>query len=300
MPGVIFDIGSRSSELALWQAYEVVRLLRGACSDVAFPIHTELASGDVKLTASLASLAAASPGIFTKELEVALIAQRVRLAVHSLKDVPTSLPPGLVLSGIPARADARDAVVLSLSRVAAGGTNLSSLPDGAIIGTSSLRREAFLKRKHPNLAVQLVRGNLNTRIKKLDSRDVVAYDALILARAGLTRLGWADRATSPLDPGDCPYGVGQGALCIETLAVDDYACSLARMVTHAPTALRVFAERAFLRAMQGGCQVPLGVESRLVESGGVTLRGGVLPSQPPQLTLKLSTSPSTHKKVPAQ
>ena len=270
-------IGSRSSDLALWQAYEVVRLLRGASEkNVTFPIHTELSSGDVSLSVSLSSLAAASPGVFTKELEVALIARRVDLAVHSLKDVPTSLPEGLVISGIPARADARDAVVISAVHTATGVIHgLSDLPDGAIVGTSSLRREAFLRRNYPTLVPLLIRGNLNTRLRKLDAASPLtkAYDALLLARAGLTRLGWTDRATVPISAVDCPYGVGQGALCIETRGDDQVACALARKVTHAPTALRVFAERAFLRAMQGGCQVPLGVESRL--DTGLTAEGGV-------------------------
>jgi hydroxymethylbilane synthase len=269
-----FIIGTRSSDLALWQAYEVMRLLRGVRAGLSVSLESSLSSGDVTLSVPLSALAAASPGVFTKELEVALIARRVHVAVHSLKDVPTSLPPGLVLAGVPARADARDACVVAARHAAAGVRDLSGLPAGAVVGTSSLRREAFLKKAHPHLRAILVRGNLNTRFRKLDAATnengeggPPPYDALLLAHAGLLRLGpsWSQRAV-PLSPRDCAYGVSQGALAIEANSDDARACALARAITHAPSAARVFAERAFLRAMQGGCQVPIGVESILEDA----------------------------------
>ena len=264
-------IGSRKSDLALWQAYEVLRLLRAAAPGAAFTLRTELASGDVALDAPLAALAAGCPGVFTKELEVALLARAVDVAVHSLKDMPTALPAGLALVGVTARDDARDAVVLSQRALERGARALADLPAGAVVGTSSLRREAYLRRAHPALAPALVRGNLNTRLRKLDAPDG-GFDALLLAGAGLARLGWGARATALLDADDAPYGVGQGALGLEAREGDARARDLALAVTHAPTALCVLAERAFLRAMQGGCQVPLGVDCAL-EGGAAARRG---------------------------
>lgn len=191
------------------------------------------------------------------------------IAVHSLKDVPTHLPDGLTLAAITERAAPEDAVVLSKACTSAGYKSLSDLPAGSLVGTSSLRREALLRRCYPDLAVLPVRGNLNTRIKKLDGEhDTCAasgaphYHALVLARAGLERLGWGDRISQVLDPLEFPYGVSQGALGIEVRAADASSASVVlQACEHPVSAARCQAERAFLRGLQGGCQVPIGVQS---------------------------------------
>lgn len=320
-----FILGSRKSDLALWQAREVERLLSGrrANARVTMPvvIETEGSRGDVVLDTPLSALAASDPGIFTKELEVGLLTKRYDLCVHSLKDMPTTLPAGLCLAGISRRDDPRDAVVMSKVRTESGIRQLSQLPPGSVVGTSSVRREATLKRDYPHLIVKSVRGNLNTRIRKLDgewtggngnvgenvvvvkvdakapptldtndnnsnnsvstseiSAASVSYDALILAAAGLSRMGWASRISSYLSPAEMPHCVGQGALGLEARIEDSSACAIARIATHGPSALRCLAERAFLNKLQGGCQVPIGVhtffgggegeEDERIEDGG--------------------------------
>jgi len=178
--------------------------------------------------------------------------------VHSLKDVPTTLPAGLVIAGITAREDPRDAVVVNPKHKGQGG--LRSLPSGAVIGTSSVRREALLKRDYPSLQIKLIRGNVNTRLRKLDEGE---YDAIILAIAGLKRLGegFAARAEQLLAPSDFPYGVSQGALGLECRLDDDSSRAMLASIGDADTTARCLAERAVLRHLQGGCQVPLGVTS---------------------------------------
>jgi hydroxymethylbilane synthase len=184
-------------------------------------------------------------GLFTKEIEEALLDGRADIAVHSLKDLPTELPEGLVLAAVPEREDARDALV---------GQRLSELPPGAKVGTSSLRRAAQLRRLRPDLAVESVRGNLDTRLRKLDEGR---YDAILLAAAGLKRLGWGDRIAELLPVETMCPAVGQGALAIETRAsgVGFEAC---RAMDHAATHAAVTAERGVLRTLGGGCQVPIG------------------------------------------
>ena len=282
-------IGSRKSDLALWQSMEVLALLSEQVAargeSPSFSVRTEVSQGDKILNLPLSSLASGNPGLFTKELEAGLLSGSYDMAVHSLKDMPTNLPPGLILAGICAREDPRDAVVMSIRHAATGFKRLEDLPIGSVIGTSSLRREAFLRRCYPHLVPTVVRGNLNTRLRKLDalpepvsngggsgiSHDElvapagkpVAYDALLLASAGLIRMGWGGRISSYPLLEDCPYGVGQGSLGIEVREGDEKAKSLARAVTHPPSALRCLAERAFLRALQGGCQIPIGVTTAL-------------------------------------
>jgi hydroxymethylbilane synthase len=280
-------LGSRKSDLALWQALEVLRVCaQGAPRPRALEVRTEAASGDVAQDAALSTLAAGNPGLFTKELEVGLISRAYDLAVHSLKDMPTSLPAGLRLAGVTARDDPRDAVVLPARHAGAGARGLEDLPPGAVVGTSSLRREAYLRRCFPHLRAALVRGNLNTRLRKLDEGAPAAppggsdgaggapYDALMLASAGLLRMGWGDRVSSAPSAADCPYGVGQGALGLEAREGDEAALALAREVTHPATALCCLAERAFLRALQGGCQVPIGVATTLEGGGEACGEGG--------------------------
>jgi len=232
-------IASRGSQLALWQARWVQKKL----ADLGHPSRIEIihTTGDKITDVPLAQVG--SKGLFTKEIEETLLDGRADLAVHSLKDLPTELPAGLVLAATPEREDARDAMV---------GRRLGDLPKGAKLGTSSLRRAAQLRQQRPDLAIESVRGNLDTRLRKLDAGQ---YDAIVLAAAGLRRLGWEDRIAELLPPDVVCPAVGQGALAIETAAGHAQPCA---ELDHAATRFAVTAERALLAALGGGCQVPIG------------------------------------------
>ena len=234
-------IASRGSQLALWQANWVKDRLTAAGHECRIEIIKT--TGDKITDVPLAKVG--TKGLFTKEIEEALLDGRADLAVHSLKDLPTELPAGLVLAAIPEREDPRDAVV---------GKCLSALPQGARVGTSSLRRGAQLRKLRPDLAIESVRGNLDTRLRKLDEGQ---YDAILLAAAGLKRLGWADRIAEILPPEIMCSAVGQGALAIETRGEGAglEACSA---LDHSPTRAAVLAERGVLASLGGGCQVPIG------------------------------------------
>jgi hydroxymethylbilane synthase len=234
-------IASRGSQLALWQARWVETQLRAG--GAACRIEIVKTTGDKITDVALSKVG--TKGLFTKEIEEALLDGRADLAVHSLKDLPTELPAGLVLAAVPEREDPRDAVL---------GKRLSDLPQGAKVGTSSLRRAAQLRTLRPDLAIESVRGNLDTRIRKLDEGQ---YDAIVLAAAGLKRLGLADRISEILGPDRMCSAVGQGALAIETRASGPgfEAC---RVLDHPATRAAVTAERGVLGALGGGCQVPIG------------------------------------------
>ena len=238
-------IASRGSQLALWQARWVAAQLTAA----GHPCRIEIikTTGDKITDVPLAKVG--TKGLFTKEIEEALLDGRAHLAVHSLKDLPTELPEGLVLAAVPQREDPRDAVV---------GKKLADLPEGARVGTSSLRRAAQLRQLRPGLQVESVRGNLDTRLRKLDEGQ---YDAILLAAAGLKRLGWGDRIAEILPPEQMCPAVGQGALAIETRAGFDGVA----MLDHADTHTAVIAERAVLGALGGGCQVPIGAYATVSE-----------------------------------
>jgi hydroxymethylbilane synthase len=238
-------IASRGSQLALWQARWVAAQLTAA----GHPCRIEIikTTGDKITDVPLAKVG--TKGLFTKEIEEALLDGRAHLAVHSLKDLPTELPEGLVLAAVPEREDPRDAVV---------GKKLADLPEGARVGTSSLRRAAQLRQLRPGLQVESVRGNLDTRLRKLDEGQ---YDAILLAAAGLKRLGWGDRIAEILPPEQMCPAVGQGALAIETRAGFDGVA----MLDHADTHTAVMAERAVLGALGGGCQVPIGAYATVSE-----------------------------------
>ena len=234
-------IASRGSQLALWQAHWVEEQLTGAGQECRIEIIKT--TGDKITDVPLAKVG--SKGLFTKEIEEALLDGRADLAVHSLKDLPTELPEGLVLAAVPEREDARDAVV---------GKMLSELPRGARVGTSSLRRSAQLRKLRPDLEIESVRGNVDTRLRKLDEGR---YDAILLAAAGLKRLGWGDRIAEILPAEIMCSAVGQGALAIETRAkgAGFDACSA---LDHAASHAAVRAERGVLASLGGGCQVPIG------------------------------------------
>ncbi len=243
-------IASRGSQLALWQARWVAAQLSAAGHECRIEIIKT--TGDKITGVPLAKVG--TKGLFTKEIEEALLDGRADLAVHSLKDLPTELPEGLVLAAVPEREDPRDAVV---------GKKLADLPPGAKVGTSSLRRAAQLLKLRPDLQVESIRGNLDTRLRKLDEGQ---YDAILLAAAGLKRLGWGDRIAEILDPEQMCPAVGQGALAIETRA----GFEAVAMLDHAATHTAVMAERGVLRALGGGCQVPIGAYAT-VSQGRVRL-----------------------------
>jgi hydroxymethylbilane synthase len=243
----VIVIGSRGSKLALWQAHHIGQQLKSLGIETSLEIIKT--SGDKIQDVPLAQ--AGGKGLFTKEIEEALLADTIDLAVHSMKDVPTLLPPGLTIAAIPEREDPRDALI---------GCGVDQLVDGLRIGTSSLRRSSQLLAFNPRLSIEMLRGNVDTRLRKLDEGQ---YDAIVLAAAGLRRLGWEDRIRE-LIPVEimCP-AVGQGALAIETRDDGGAAQEMARRLNHPATNMAVTAERAMLEVLGGGCQVPIGGYARL-------------------------------------
>ncbi len=248
-------IGSRKSQLALVQTYWVREQLQKSFPDINFEVHTMATQGDKILDVALAKIG--DKGLFTKELEMGMLEREIDFAVHSLKDLPTRLPSGLVLGVVTERENPADALVLHEKFI---GQQIDTLPPGAVVGTSSLRRLAQLRHHFPHLTFKDVRGNLNTRLAKLDAGE---YDALILAVAGLERLGMGNRVHQVLPKEISLHAVGQGALGIECRGDDLELISLLKVIEHAPTRDRCLAERSFLRELEGGCQVPIGVFTEL-------------------------------------
>ena len=240
-------IASRQSALAMWQARHVQSRLAALYPRMEVAILGMTTQGDRMLGASLAKVG--GKGLFVKELEDALAQGRADIAVHSVKDVPMNLPPGFALAAIIERADPRDAFVSNRYR------SLSELPAGSRVGTSSLRRESQLRARYPRLVIEPLRGNVPTRLKKLDA---VQYDAIILAAAGLKRLGLEQRITALLTPEESLPAVGQGAVGLECRTGRADLISLLAPLDHRATAQCVTAERAFSRALAGSCNVPLG------------------------------------------
>ncbi|MDO4582658.1 MAG: hydroxymethylbilane synthase [Planctomycetia bacterium] len=255
-------IGTRASQLAQWQAYWCANQLKNA--GIAVEVVLMTTSGDKWLpqNSSLPTLAGGSMGLFTKEIQVALLENRVDLAVHSLKDLPTETTPGLTLAAIPPRGVVEDAIVPG-KHFAHDATSLEHLPDGTILGTSSLRRQAQLlalaRQYDRKWTIRPIRGNLNTRLQKCDSGE---YDVLILARAGVERLGLAHRIAGILPQEVVFPAVGQGALGLETRADDTETIAILQdLLHHPPTAREVLAERTLLQALDGGCTTPIGAYS---------------------------------------
>lgn len=241
-------VGTRSSKLALWQADYVASCLRKEYPDLRVEKKLMTTKGDKILDAPLAKIG--GKGLFTKELETEMLAGGIDLAVHSLKDMPTEVPEGLVLAAITKRFDPGDAVVSPQYKT------FANLPEGAVVGTSSLRRKAQLLHARPDLTIRDLRGNVNTRLRKLEEEN---FDAIILAVAGLKRLGFADRITDILPRTMCLPAVGQGALAIETRAEDIEMRNMLEFLRDENTVRCARAERAFLARVEGGCQVPVGV-----------------------------------------
>ena len=255
----ILRIGSRGSPLALVQAREVQNRIAAAAGIDAAQIEIKVirTTGDIVVDRPLAD--AGGKGLFTNEIEEALLAGSIDLAVHSSKDLPTVLPAGLVLAGFPPREDPRDAFI---SHKAA---TLRELPPGAVVGTSSPRRHALVKKLRPDATVVTLRGNVETRLRKLEAGEV---DATLLAVAGLKRLGLLSAATAILDPDYFLPAVGQGAIGIETRADDAKTRAFVEAINDADTSAALAAERAFLAVLDGSCRTPIG--------GHATLDGGTL------------------------
>jgi hydroxymethylbilane synthase len=256
-------IASRESALALWQARHVAARLAARYPRTEIGILGLTTEGDRRLDASLANIG--GKGLFVKELEEALLSGRADIAVHSMKDLPMTLAREFALAAVSEREDPRDAFVSS--RYA----DLSALPAGGRVGTSSLRRECQLRARHPGLRVEPLRGNVTTRLRKLDAGD---YDAVILAAAGLKRLGLEDRITRLLPPAESLPAPGQGALGVECLARRTDLVETLAVLNHAATARCVAAERAFSRSLSGSCVVPLGAYAE-AEGRDLRLRGFV-------------------------
>lgn len=252
-------IGTRKSALALWQAEYIKKALEGYDPELTVTLEHIVTKGDKILDVPLARIG--GKGLFTTELESRLLAGTIDLAVHSLKDLPADLPDGLCLAAVTARSHVHDVFVSN--RYAA----LDALPQGACVGTSSLRRRAQLLARRPDLTIRDLRGNVDTRLKKLDDGE---YDAIILAEAGLTRLGLTDRITQLLPTDTMIPAVGQGALAIETRADDDDLKQALSFLCDEETAAATTAERTFLAAINGSCQVPVGVYGK-AKDGQLTL-----------------------------
>ncbi|MEW5857594.1 MAG: hydroxymethylbilane synthase [Cyanobacteriota bacterium] len=265
-PARTIRIGSRKSQLALVQTYWVQEQLQKHFPECTFEVHTMATQGDKILDVALAKIG--DKGLFTKELELGMLNKETDFAVHSLKDLPTNLPEGLVLGCVSERENPADALVVHEKHK---DKQLDTLPEGAVIGTSSLRRLAQLRHHYPHLSFKDIRGNLNTRLAKLDTGE---YDAIILAVAGLHRLGMSDRIHQVIAPEVSLHAVGQGALGIECRAGDTEILELLKVLEHQPTAQRCYAERAFLRKLEGGCQVPIGVNTQ-IDGDTLTLTGMV-------------------------
>ena len=248
-------IGTRGSRLALVQAHSVARDLEAGHDDLAVQVRVLTTKGDANRDASLDTFG--GEGVFVKELERALVSGEIDAAAHSLKDLPTSLPGGLTIASVPERVDVRDALI---SRDGAG---LDDLPSGACVATGSPRRRAQLQHYRPDLRFTGIRGNIDTRLRKLEEPD--GPDAIVLAVAGLQRLGWMDRISEVLTPDVCMPAVGQAALAIETREDDQPTLEAARRIEDLAARQAVTAERSFLRRIGGGCHTPVGAWGRIEE-----------------------------------
>ncbi|WCE29641.1 hydroxymethylbilane synthase [Vibrio sp. SCSIO 43137] len=253
-------IATRKSPLAMWQAYYVRDALQAAHPGLEVELVTMVTKGDIILDTPLAKVG--GKGLFVKELEVAMLEGRADLAVHSMKDVPVAFPEGLGLVTICEREDPRDAFVSNTYN------SIDELPEGSVVGTCSLRRQCQLKESRPDLVVKELRGNVNTRLAKLDAGE---YDAIILASAGLKRLEMEERIKSFIEPEQSLPAVGQGAVGIECRLDDERLIKLLEPLNHKDTADRVRCERAMNIRLEGGCQVPIGSYS-ILEGDEIWLR----------------------------
>jgi len=248
-------IASRESPLAMWPAEHIQSRIQALYPKLKINIQGFKTQGDLILDQSLATIG--GKGLFIKELEQALVEHKAHLAVHSMKDLPMDMPAGFCIAAITEREDPRDALVSNAF------ASLNVLPNGAIVGTSSLRRQSQIKAKFPHLRIEPLRGNLQTRLRKLDEKQ---YVAIILAAAGLIRLGLKERIRAYLDPDDFIPAVGQGALGIEILENNEELLSMLEPLNDPNTACCVNAERAVSRALAGSCTVPLGAHATIIDN----------------------------------
>lgn len=252
-------VGSRQSTLALTQTNQTIQLLQELCERdnlaYTFEVKPIVTRGDRILDVTLSKVG--GKGLFVKEIEEALMSGGIDMAIHSMKDMPFELPDGLVIGATPKREDPRDCLI---SR---DGRSLSELPLGARIGTSSLRRSAQLRAHRPDLLIESIRGNIDTRLRKLEEEG---FDAILLAAAGLHRMGWKDRITEYLSPEVCLPAVGQGSLAIECRGDDEDLLGLLGLLNDRATERTVAAERRLLGLLNGGCQVPIGAYAQLETS----------------------------------
>ncbi|WP_298218196.1 hydroxymethylbilane synthase [Halothiobacillus sp.] len=260
----LIRIATRESPLAMWQTEFVASELRRLHPGLRVELVSMTTQGDQLLDSPLSKIG--GKGLFVKELEVALLERRADIAVHSMKDVPMRFPEGLALIAILEGHDPRDAFVSN------NYESLAALPAGAVVGTSSLRRETQIRSRHPQLQIKMLRGNIQSRMAKLDRGE---YDAIILAAAGLKRMGYDARIRAELSPEESLPSVGQGALGIEARSGDAAVRALIAPLIHTPTDIRVRAERAFNTRLNGGCQVPIGGYAVLRDDGSLWLRGMV-------------------------
>jgi len=256
-------VGSRRSKLAITQTNWVIEQLKKLDDSFDFEVKEIMTKGDQIVNVTLSKVG--GKGLFVKEIEQAMLDQEIDMAVHSMKDMPAVLPEGLVIGCIPVREDHRDALI-SKNHV-----RFNELKKGAIVGTSSLRRGAQLLAKRPDLEIKWIRGNIDTRLAKLENE---AYDAILLAAAGLSRMGWTrDVVTEFLDTDICLPAVGQGALSIECRSDDEQLLELLEKFTCTETSQTVRAERSFLNKMEGGCQIPIAGFAQLNDKSEIMLIG---------------------------
>ncbi|ELK44081.1 porphobilinogen deaminase [Brevibacillus agri BAB-2500] len=259
-----WKVGTRRSKLALTQTNWVVQKLKELAPQAEFELYEIVTKGDRILDVTLSKVG--GKGLFVKEIEQSLYDKETDFAVHSLKDMPAELPEDLVIGAIPKRVDPRD-VLLSLD-----GKTLDELKEGALVGTSSLRRSAQILAHRPDIQIESLRGNIDTRIRKLEEGN---FDAIILAAAGLARVNYEGNISQFLPVEISLPAVGQGALAIECRADDEETLALLKQLDDEPTRLAVTAERSFLHKLQGGCQVPIGAYATVGEDKQITLTGMV-------------------------
>lgn len=261
-------VGTRQSQLALTQTNQVISDLKLLCQKHGlafdFEIKKIITKGDRILDVTLSKVG--GKGLFVKEIEQAMLDGKIDFAVHSMKDMPSMLPEGLTTGAVPRREDPRDVLIT------ATGLSLDELPEGAIVGTSSLRRSSQLLSYRPDLNIQSIRGNIDSRIRKLETEG---FDAIVLASAGLNRMGWGDKASSYLPVELCLPAVGQGALGIECREDDEEVRQLLALYNDDRTAQTVSAERKFLSVLNGGCQIPIGAYATLLDDKKIELTGMV-------------------------
>lgn len=262
----VIKVGTRQSQLALTQSGQVIEQLEQICAEhdlpYSFEIHKIVTKGDQILNVTLSKVG--GKGLFVKEIEQALLHGQIDMAIHSMKDMPYEFPAGLINGAVPKRLSPQDCLVMR------SGESFDELPIGAKVGTSSLRRSSQLKHIRPDLDLQWIRGNIDSRIRKLETEG---FDAIVLAAAGLTRMGWQNKISTLIPMEVCVPAVGQGALGVQCREQDDEVVKLLSLLNDRESELTVTAERSFLGALQGGCQVPIGAHATIVER---TENGNVL------------------------